>query len=321
MALKRADLHLHTRFSVWKHLRIIRPRDSYTDPLAAWERCRKAGMDFVAFTDHETIDGALDLLARRPELEPQIIVGEEVETRFPDTDQWIHINVFDIDEAIHREITHLRANAFELVAFLRHRRIFHALNHPFQSYRLQQPAFDYLTRLLDLFEFFEVGNGTQPSRHNDAVAEMIGLAEQAGFPRKHGIGGSDAHNLRDIALYCTEAEVPDGPGGGKREWLAAVSRGEGRVAGRSIGALRLTSNVYTTIGRYYLSLLDAGTRRDMTPLNYAAAAVMVPVCLSGLPAFLNLGNSLRLEAVTAHVRRRMRLLNQESPELLEDPLD
>ena len=321
MALKRADLHLHTRFSVWKHLRIIRPRDSYTDPLAAWERCRKAGMDFVAFTDHETIDGALDLLARRPELEPQIIVGEEVETRFPDTDQWIHINVFDIDEAIHREITHLRANAFELVAFLRHRQIFHALNHPFQSYRLQQPAFDYLTRLLDLFEFFEVGNGTQPSRHNDAVAEMIGLAEQAGFPRKHGIGGSDAHNLRDIALYCTEAEVPDGPGGGKREWLAAVSRGEGRVVGRSIGALRLTSNVYTTIGRYYLSLLDAGTRRDMTPLNYAAAAVMVPVCLSGLPAFLNLGNSLRLEAVTAHVRRRMRLLNQESPELLEDPLD
>ena len=59
----------------------------------------------------------------------------------------------------------------------------------------------------------------------------------------------------------------------------------------------------------------------MTPLNYAAAAVLLPACLTGLPAFLNLGNSLRLEAVTAHVRRNLRLLAQESPELLEDPLD
>ena len=110
--LKRADLHLHTRFSEWKHLRIIKPSDSYNDPLDAYRRCKEVGMDYVVFTDHDNINGAVDLLARHPELEPEVIIGEEVETIFPDTGQWVHVNVFDIDEAAHREITHLKKNVY-----------------------------------------------------------------------------------------------------------------------------------------------------------------------------------------------------------------
>ena len=338
MPLKRADLHLHTRFSDWKRLRVINPRDSYTDPLVAYEQCRRAGMDFVAFTDHDTIDGALDLLSRRPELEPVVIVGEEVETGFPDTGQWIHVNVFDIDEATHREIQRLKRDVHDLVGFLRRQRIFHVLNHPFQSYRLQQPALDYVDRLLDLFDFFEVGNGTQSARHNRAVAEMLDYAALAGRPRKGGVGGSDAHNVHNIATCCTEvtfdAGAPAGnPSGkppgkplGKKEWLAAVSRGEGRAVGRSIGALGLTANVYRIIGQYYRSRADPEMRRRMSAINVAAAAALAPVCVLGLPAFLNLGNSLRLEAVTAHVRRQIERRTREmaaetSPVLAREPLD
>ena len=328
MPLRRADLHLHTRFSEWKHLRVIRARDSYTDPLDSWRRCKTAGMDFVAFTDHDTIDGALDLLSRRPELEPEIIVGEEVETRFPDTGQWIHVNVFDIDEARHRDIVHLRHDAFELVGWLREQGIFHVLNHPFQSYYMQQQPLDYIDRILDLFEFFEVANASQSSRHNRACDEMLDAAAGAGHPRKHGIGGSDAHNLRDIALACTEAEIPDHAGESrpageeKREWLAAVARGEGRAVGRSIGLLGLTANVYEAIWRYYSSLLRTEARRGMGPSNYAAAALMVPVCVAGLPLLLNLSNSARLEVVTARLRRALsRRSRQAAAEFLQDPLD
>jgi predicted metal-dependent phosphoesterase TrpH len=329
--LKRADLHLHTRFSEWKHLRIIKPSDSYNEPFDVYRRCKEIGMDFVAITDHDTINGALDLLAKHPELEPEIIVGEEVETWFPDTGQWVHVNVFDIDEATHRDLQRLSRNIYELVAYLRARGLFHVLNHPFQSYRLQRSALGYVSEILALFDHFEVGNGTLSSRHNKAVAEMLEYAA-ALYTLKHGVGGSDAHNLRHIGFYWTEAEVPDGaPGaGGKQDWLAALARGEGRAVGRTLGAAGLMANVYRTIGQYYLSLRDPEVRKHMRARNYLAAAILAPGCLLGVPAFISLGNSLRVELVCRHLRRALRQADRAvegepiappSPELLEDPQD
>jgi predicted metal-dependent phosphoesterase TrpH len=327
MPLKRADLHLHTRHSKWKTAKIIKASECYTDPLEAYRRCKAAGMDFVAFTDHDTIDGALDLLSRRPDLAPEVIVGEEVETRFRDTDQWIHINVFDIDEAIHRDIAHLRGDALDLVGYLRQRGLFHVLNHPFQSYNMQQPAMDYIERVLDLFDFFEVGNGTQSSRHNLAVAEMLDYAAARGSARKHGVGGSDAHNLHNIGLYCTEAPVDGAPGEPqRRQWLAAVARGEGRAVGKTLGALGLMANVYRIIGQYYFSLRQEEVRRQMRPINYLGAAALAPVCVAGLPALLSLGNSLRLETFTAYLRRSLARRQRDlaatpAASLVQDPLD
>jgi predicted metal-dependent phosphoesterase TrpH len=327
--LKRADLHLHTRFSYWKHLRIIKPSDSYNEPLDVYRRCKELGMDFVAITDHDTIDGALDLLAKRPELAPEIIVGEEVETYFPDTGQWVHVNVFDVDEAIHRDMQRLRGNVHELVPYLRRRGLYHVLNHPFQSYKVQKPALQYIEEILALFDHFEVGNCTLSSRHNKAVAEMLDYAA-ALYTRKHGVGGSDAHNLHNIGLYWTEAELPDDATGpdAKKEWLAALARGEGLAVGRTIGAAGLTANVYRIIGQYYMSLRDPEVRKHMRAENYLAAAILAPVCVVGIPALLNLGNSLRVEAVSAYLRRALKQAEQAaepvvavSPDLLEDPQD
>ena len=318
--IKRADLHLHTRFSEWKHLRIIKPSDSYNDPLAAFNRCKEVGMDYVVYTDHDNINGALDLLSRHPELEPEVIIGEEVETNFPDTGQWVHVNVFDIDEAAHRDITNLKKNVYDLVPWLRERGIFHVLNHPFQSYKVQKKALTYVDEILNLFDHFEVGNCTLSSRHNKAVAEMIDYAA-ALYTRKHGVGGSDAHNLHNIGLYWTEVEMPEpaiaSASPTKHDWLAAVARGEGHAVGRTIGAAGLTANVYRIIGHYYKSLADPEVRRHMRAENYLAAAILAPVCVAGLPALLNLGNSLRVEAVSAYLRRSLR--NAAEPET-ETPL-
>ena len=83
--LRKVDLHVHTAFSSFRHLKFLRARDSYNDPQRVYDRCRSVGCDYVAITDHDTIDGALDLLSRRPELAPTLIIGEEVETGFPET--------------------------------------------------------------------------------------------------------------------------------------------------------------------------------------------------------------------------------------------
>ena len=320
--LKRADLHLHTRFSRWKHLKLIKPRDSYSEPLATFEKARAAGMDFVAFTDHDSIDGALDLLSRRPDLEPELIIGEEVETYFPGTGQWVHVNVFGVNESIHADLARLRASIYELSAYLKSRKLFHVLNHPFQSYRLQSPPMRYIEEVLELFDHFEVGNCTLPARHNKAVAEMLDYAA-ALYTKKIGVGGSDAHTLRHVAFCHTEADVAEG--GGKEAWLAAVARGEGRVVGGTIGAAGLAANVYRIIGQYYLSLRDPEVRRHMRAENYLAAAALAPACVAGLPAFLSLGSNLKLEAVTLLLRQSIRKNHRDSaarqsvPGFLEDP--
>ena len=303
---RRIDLHVHTRFSEWKHLRVIHPRDSYNEPMDVYQRCKAAGMDVVAITDHDTIEGALDLLSSHPELEPEIVIGEEVEARFPDTNQWVHVNVFGLDESIHDDLTRLRGDVHEMVAYLKQRRLFHVLNHPFQSYFLQKPPARYLHEILSLFEFFEVGNGTLPARHDKAVAEMIDVAA-AFYLTRHGVAGSDAHDHRDIARCWTEVDLPDDADAActKDALFAALARGEGRAAGGRIGPLTLTANVYRIIGRYYMSLLQPANRRDLGVSGWLGAALLAPACVAGVPAIVTLGNALRVEAVVTQIRREL----------------
>lgn len=320
----RSDLHVHTRFSRWKHLAACNARDSYNDPAEVYRHLRAAGMDYVAFTDHDTIDGAMDLLARHPELESRVIVGEEVETWFPETGQWMHVNVFGIDEAAHREIQALAPDVRELTAYLRARGIVHVLNHPLQSFRWQKPPRIFLEEILSLFDHFESRNAALSSRHNAFVERLLAHARRAGLA-KHGVGGSDAHIMKHLAACHTEVEVPAaGDAPDKGSFLRAIARGEGRAVGESIGAAALTAAVYRIIGRYYLEFGSAAARREMEARNYAAAALLAPVVVSGFPAFLNLGNSLRLEAVTLHARQTLRRLERDPaamalPDLLEDP--
>jgi predicted metal-dependent phosphoesterase TrpH len=65
--LLRVDLHLHSRYS----------HDSRTSLEALIERSRECGLDRIALTDHNSVEGALELARIAPEL---CIVGEEAKT-------------------------------------------------------------------------------------------------------------------------------------------------------------------------------------------------------------------------------------------------
>jgi predicted metal-dependent phosphoesterase TrpH len=65
--LVRVDLHLHSIFS----------HDGQSSLEALIERSRECGLDRIALTDHNTIEGALELARMAPEL---TIVGEEAKT-------------------------------------------------------------------------------------------------------------------------------------------------------------------------------------------------------------------------------------------------
>ena len=64
----RVDLHLHSVFS----------HDGRSSLAALVERCRELGLDRIALTDHNTVEGALELARMAPEL---AIIGEEAKTR------------------------------------------------------------------------------------------------------------------------------------------------------------------------------------------------------------------------------------------------
>src|SRR5438034_1557465 len=259
--LRRCDLHLHTRHSSWTRARVLRARDSYSDPADVFDRAKAAGMDYVAITDHDSIEGALRLLDERPDRAAEIIVGEEVETRFPDTGQRLHVNVFGLDEAAHHEVQRLRANVHELVAWLRRQRLLFVLNHPFWSYRFQKRPRAYVEVILGLFDHIEAADSTMPAGHVETTEAMLRYALALGL-RKTAVGGSDAHGLDHVASSFTLA-----PGGTAPEWLASVARGQCRYVASSIGFPRLLSHIYRAVGRYYAGLLTPESRASMRAPN------------------------------------------------------
>jgi predicted metal-dependent phosphoesterase TrpH len=295
--LRKVDLHVHSSFSNFRHLKALRARDSYNDILRVYERCREIGCDYVALTDHDTIDGALELLSRRPDLEPEIIIGEEVETCFPETGQWVHVNVLGVDEAIHADLNRVKRSVSELVAYLRSRNLVHFLNHPLQSYRMQKKPMRFVEDVLELFTHVEVGNGTLPADQNRAAVGILEYGRRMGLTR-FGVGGSDAHGLRPIGAFVTLA-----PGDDKSTWLASVAAGNSLVAGREIGLLGLVGETYGIVGRYYRHLGDPRGRSDMTPFNYLAAAAFVPVCIAGAPLAVLMANYFGTSGISRVVLR------------------
>src|SRR2546428_4478688 len=256
-AVGRCDPHLHSRYSSWRHARVLRARDSYSEPVDVFERAKAAGMDYVAITDHDSIEGALRLLEVLPDRASEIIVGEEVETRFPDTGQRLHVNVFGLDESVHREVQSLSGNVRELVASLRRRGLLFVLNHPFWSYRFQKSPRVYVEEILELFDHIEVANSTMPSGHTEAAEAMLRFALALGL-RKTAVGGSDAHVLDHVGSSYTCA-----PGESTAPWLPSGAPGGCRDVGSSIGFPRLLSHISRAVGRYYAGLATPGGRAGM----------------------------------------------------------
>src|SRR5947208_8060645 len=96
---KRVDLHCHSDASNKTSeavLNAIRCPESYSRPHEVYEQARRRGMDFVALTDHDSIDGALEIRAR-----PDVLVGEELTCWFPEDGCKMHVLVFGIGPEEH----------------------------------------------------------------------------------------------------------------------------------------------------------------------------------------------------------------------------
>lgn len=99
----------------------VEVQESYTPPQDSYLMAKRAGMNFVTLTDHETIDGALTLLHH-----PDFFVGEEVSAFFPEDGN----QVDGLDTEVHRESQSRWRNVYDLVDYLREAGVAHVLAHP-----------------------------------------------------------------------------------------------------------------------------------------------------------------------------------------------
>lgn len=105
-SLYRADLHVHSSFSdkpsFWA-IRKLNCPESYTSPEFIYNTAKKVGMDYVTITDHDTINGALEIAHL-----PGVFISVEVNTYFPENGCKIHVIALDISEDVFKEIMGLR---------------------------------------------------------------------------------------------------------------------------------------------------------------------------------------------------------------------
>jgi len=235
--VSRCDLHVHSVYSTDSGnyaLRRARLGESYTQPERVYRVCKQRGMTHVTISDHNTLEGALTIAHL-----PGTFVSVEVTTRFPEDEVPLHVLVWNLTEQDHRDLQPYRPSVYEFVAFLRERRLAHALAHPL--YRMGRPlTANHVEQMMLLFGVWEGRNGARSRESNELACRLAAAVKPdflATLAEKHGIepahdgrisltGGSDDHGALDIATTWTDA-----PGDDVGDFLAAVGRGEGSVAG------------------------------------------------------------------------------------------
>jgi len=250
--MARADLHLHTRHSLrspeWLLRRLGVPA-SVSDPRDLHARLRRAGMDFVTFTDDDSIDGCLEIADL-----PGTFLSESVTASFPEDGCRVSILVWGITETRHREIQELKGNIYELQQYLVRHGIAHGVGGCLHGLGGKlRPS--HLMRLALLFRLFEGINGRQSAllakvgRHlfEPTASDIERFASETGISpalsepwRKAWFGGSDDHGGTTPARAFTETP----PAAGVEEFLSHLRDGRCSPAGEPGTPLRAALDTY-----------------------------------------------------------------------------
>jgi hypothetical protein len=167
--LLKADFHIHTKYSM----------DCQTEPKEIVKRCQILGINCIAISDHDAIEGAL----KTQEIAPfKVIVAEEVLTHNGEV-----MGMF-LKKHIASGISIEKA-----IAAIKEQGGLVAIPHPFdpiRGLRLKAEEFDKLAPQIDIIEIF---NARCPFGKADAKAREY--AKNYNIP---GIAGSDAHKTSEI---------------------------------------------------------------------------------------------------------------------------
>ena len=257
------DAHVHTHYSgmttIWPLSLVM--RESYNTPERVYRLAKARGMDLVAITDHDTIEGALTLADR-----PDVIVGCEVSAGFPGQRVQVHLGVLDITERQFAEIDRRRGDVAALMPYLHEEGIYTVINHVASQVNGElTPA--HIAALLPWVDAFEVINGSRLRGQNRTAHA---LAQATG---KHAVAGSDAHTGRGIGHTWTVVDGATSRAG----FMEGLRAGRGRVDGREGSYFTMASDMLRFAGRFYE---ERARRTCQHPLDWRRHAFL----LGGLAA-------------------------------------
>ncbi len=223
----RVDMHCHSTASQLSRLGVQRSLglpECATPPEEVYDLAKRRGMDFVTITDHDTIDGCLELADR-----PDCFVSEELTARFAGEPQAVHVLCYGITPGDHEWLQAHSGDVEACAAFLHENGIACALAHPF--FNVAAPLTRrHRRRLAELFPIWEVRNGSRAPELNMPAALYVDT--QGGT----GIGGSDDHAGVDIGRTYTEVPAAATP----EEFLRHLRRGDAEAGGEQGSAAKWT---------------------------------------------------------------------------------
>ena len=183
MTTIRVELHCHTSFS----------KDSRIHPEALLALCHKRGIDRIAITDHNTIEGA-QIAA---EIDPQrVIVSEEIMTTQGE------LLAYYVKHRVPPGLPPMEA-----IAQLRVQGAVISVAHPFDALRSGAWEIDHLAAILAHVDAIEVFNGRSWSQSANRRAAL--LAEEHHLLQS---AGSDAHSYMEVGRTYLELASFAGPG-------------------------------------------------------------------------------------------------------------
>jgi glycosyltransferase involved in cell wall biosynthesis/predicted metal-dependent phosphoesterase TrpH len=221
----RADMHCHSDASERSRLGVQRALglpECATPPEEVYELAKRRGMDFVTITDHDTIDGVLQIADR-----PDVFISEELTAGFRGEPQAVHVLCYGITPDDHDWLQANRGDVELCAAYMYEREIVCALAHPYYTVAAPLTA-RHRRRLAELFGIWEVRNGARAPELNRPAATYV--ATRDGI----GIGGSDDHAGVDIGRTWTETPPARDP----EEFLARLRAGEAIARGKQGSAAK-----------------------------------------------------------------------------------
>lgn len=163
------DLHSHTIYS----------KDCLTRTRDLLERAKRVGLDKIAVTEHNRLDGALRAKELAPEL---VIVGEEIKTTHGEIIAYFVVEEVPRGLSPQETITRLRAQGAVI-----------SIPHPLDSLRRSAMGLQQVLAIIEQVDALEVLNARCLREIDNSAAEALA--------RAHGklmTAGSDAHTLSEI---------------------------------------------------------------------------------------------------------------------------
>jgi predicted metal-dependent phosphoesterase TrpH len=251
-------MHCHSTASQLSKLGVQRSLglpECATPPQEVYELAKQRGMDFVTITDHDTIDGCLEIADR-----PACFVSEELTARFAGEPQAVHVLCYGITPGDHEWLQAHSGDVEACAAYLHEREIFCALAHPF--FNVAAPLTRrHRRRLAELFPIWEIRNGSRAAELN--MPAVVYIETHGGT----GIGGSDDHAGVDIGRTFTKAPAAKTP----EEFLSHLRRGDAEACGEQGSAAKWTHAAMALATRALASggRTTAGRVRGGTPARPA----------------------------------------------------